>query len=287
MDSESAPRCPLCQSSSVVRFSSGTRDAHRGIERPFTFFLCQECRLRFQIPKGDPAKLFEDQEQATKGLVPFRRELRCDRDVLDSVGALTSGRRLLEIGPGDGRFLRAATEAGWHAVGVEVSERLANYSRQQSGAEVRVGHLADLALPDGSFDFVNLDHVLMYVETPAALLIEVRRVLASGGICRIREYDPDSLSARASGPGYWMYSPMHLVVWPSRSISRLAALSGMRVLRTFPGTEASFRSWVDAERMHGPLVIARCAVQFILRRIDAFGLTLAADKSYYLRSSAS
>jgi 2-polyprenyl-3-methyl-5-hydroxy-6-metoxy-1,4-benzoquinol methylase len=235
----------------------------------------------------DPTKLFEVQDQAPVKGKASRRELRCDPDVLKSFERIVSGRRLLEVGPGDGRFLESAKRDGWDCTGVDVSEQVAEYARRRSGVGVIVGNLCQLKLPAGSFDVVNLDQVLSYVKDPMALLAEVEHVLKPGGICRIREYDADSISALLAGKKYWMYCPTHLLIWPYRSVRKVATASRMNIMHIFPGTEASLTSWLDTERNLGPWNVLLGTVKFVLRRIGFFSFSVAADKVYYLRKSTS
>jgi SAM-dependent methyltransferase len=288
MRTEHSPSCPLCRSTLVVECSSGVGDAHRQIPWPFRFFLCRNCRLRFQVkPTVDPTKLFEVQDQAKVERPGRRRELRCDPDVLQSFAKIVSGRRLLEIGPGDGRFLGAARQAGWDCTGVDVSERVAEDARRRSGVDILVGSLCQLGFSAGYFDVVNFDQVLMYVEDPRAILSEVERVLKPGGICRIREYNSDSVSALLAGEKYWMYCPTVFRVWSYRSICKVAAASRMEIVRIFPGTEATLGRWLDTERSRKASDVLRCTVQFVLRKIAFRGWSVAADNVYYLQKTAS
>lgn len=283
-----SPVCPLCLSTRVVDYCSGAGDTRRKIPWSFHFFLCRDCRLRFQVkPTMPPIKFFELQDQAQVKRKASRRELRCDSDVLKSFARIVSGRRLLEIGPGDGRFLESANRGGWDCTGVDVSERVAECARSRSGVNVLVGRLCQFKFPAGSFDIVNVDQVLMYVEDPTALLAEIERVLKPGGICRIREYDPDSVSALLAGKKYWMYCPTFLLVWSYRSVRKVAAASKMAIISVFPGTEASLESWLDTERSRRTSNVVRCTVQFVLRKIAFLGWSVAADKVYYLRKTGS
>ena len=280
--------CPLCFSKHVAHYSSGVGDAYRQIPWSFRFFLCMDCRLRFQVkPAVDPTKLFELQDQAQVKRKASRRELRCDPDVLKSFARMVSGRRLLEIGPGDGRFLESAKRDNWDCTGVDVSERVAEYARRRSGINILIGDLSQFKFPADSFDVVNLDQVLMYVEDPTALLTEVERVLKPAGICRIREYDSDSVSALLAGKKYWMYCPTVLLVWSYQSICKVAAASGMEIIGIFPGTEATLGSWLDTERSRRASDVLRCTVQFMLRKIAFRGWSVAADNVYYLQKAAS
>src|SRR5690349_14205303 len=93
------------------------------------------------------------------------------------------GERVLDLGCGAGRFLRALTEAGAEAIGVELAQAAVDRARANApGADVR------LLEPDGSFplghgevDLVWCSEVLEHVADTAHTLLEARRVLRADG----------------------------------------------------------------------------------------------------------
>jgi 2-polyprenyl-6-hydroxyphenyl methylase/3-demethylubiquinone-9 3-methyltransferase len=93
------------------------------------------------------------------------------------------GERVLDLGCGAGRFLRAVGDAGAQAVGVEIAQAaLERAARLAPGAELH--HVApdgDLPLEDGSVDLVWCSEVLEHVADTAQFLTELRRVLRPGG----------------------------------------------------------------------------------------------------------
>jgi SAM-dependent methyltransferase len=286
---EKTMMCPACAGPSTRPYLSGHRDRMRVVARPFSFTRCDDCGLRFQnVGTDEAASLyadFEDIAEVTKKAA--RRALRAEDDVLDVIEGLCRerrlGRRLLDIGAGDGWLLAAARRRGFHAIGTDVSERLADVARLRSGADVLVGQLDKLRLPEGSFDIVNLDQVLMYVPSPRQFLAEVRRVLSPGGLVRVREYDAHSLSARWAGRRYWMYAPTRVQVWTRRAVREVATGAGLDVARVIAGTEARLKSWLAAERNLSPRAHAKAAAQFVARRFSVGDFAIGADTVFYLR----
>lgn len=283
----SHPACPACASRSTSAYISGTQDAFRILDRAFVFYLCGDCRLRFQLVGVDEAAgLYGDIQEAAKRTIPAsRREIRSEADVLRHLARWGGKGRLLDVGSGDGWLLAAGREAGFDCLGVDVSSQCAEVARKRSGVPVLVGQLDTLSLPPESFDYVNLDVVLMYVPEPQALLACIRRLLKPGGICRIHEYDPDSLTARRAGKRYWMYAPTHVSVWPKSSVEALARSTGFSLVRTYAGTEATLSNWLATRRDPSPRNRVTDCLLYLLRKLRAGRLSVGADTSYYLRKS--
>ncbi len=93
--------------------------------------------------------------------------------------------RLLEVGCGAGRFLRALRLARpeLRLTGVDVSRRaLARLAREAPEVETRPVEGERLPAADGEFDAVLALDVLEHLDEPDRMLAEIHRVLVPGGI---------------------------------------------------------------------------------------------------------
>ena len=112
---------------------------------------------------------------------------------------LPSRGRVLEMGCGAGRFLRAIhrQRPELELVGADVSRRALEILSETS-PEIETRWMEDTALPaaDGEFDAVLAMDVLEHLTDPVHTLTEIRRVLAPGGVFHLHvpcEADPRSL----------------------------------------------------------------------------------------------
>lgn len=289
MPDPSQPTCPACGGSRTAPFTVGQQHRARQIVRPYEFFRCGGCGLRFQVvDQAAAARLYADIEDTAPCIrKPVRRALRFPDDIVEALARLGPGRRVLDVGSGDGEFLAAAVRRGFEGVGLDVSPRLAALAQERSGARVLVGQLTEADLPRASFDCVNLDQVISYMANPRDVMREVADLLCPGGTCRIREYNPESLSARLKGKAYWMYAPTIVSVWTPAAIAALARASGLRLVRVIAGTEASLGRWLATAPQPTPARRLRDTVLFLLRRTRLGPLQVAADTVYYLQKPAS
>lgn len=147
---------------------------------------CAACRAVYRdpLPPADAASPGElaaevaahEERVAARRATEFARVIRA------------AGRpgRLLDVGTGLGYFLRAATAAGWQAIGVDADPAVVTYARTRLAVDARAGTLDAQRFPDASFDLATLWNVLDVVSDPRAVLGELRRVLAPGGRVFVR-----------------------------------------------------------------------------------------------------
>ena len=111
---------------------------------------------------------------------------RIEREmVLDLAGPL-SGRRVLDVGCGDGTYTVAAASRGALVTAVDRSDEMLEAAQQRaldSGAQIRFERADASRLPfgDEAFDVVLAVTVLCFNEDAARTIDEVARVLAPGG----------------------------------------------------------------------------------------------------------
>jgi len=140
------------------------------------------------------------------------------------------GQRLLDVGCGNGDYLRHAGDAGWQAVGIDADEKAVDVARRR-GLDARLGGIELFADEAECFDAVTLSHVLEHLHDPARLLRAAHRLLKPGGVVFIDTPNIQSCGARRWGV-HWrgLETPRHLVIF-SRSalIERLHTAGFVRI----------------------------------------------------------
>jgi SAM-dependent methyltransferase len=102
---------------------------------------------------------------------------------------LVAGRRVLDAGCGTGYGAAILASAGADDVlGIDIAEAVVEVAGalQRPGLSFESGDLRDLArLPDGAFDVVTCFEVIEHVDDPTAIVTELARVLAPGGVLAV------------------------------------------------------------------------------------------------------
>jgi SAM-dependent methyltransferase len=104
-----------------------------------------------------------------------------DRVMIERV-SLASPSRVLDVGCGEGRFVRLVTGPGRRITGIDPTRALVEAARRRDpGGDYHVGGAESLPFPDSSFDLVVSYLSLIDIEQLGRAVAEMVRVLAPGG----------------------------------------------------------------------------------------------------------
>lgn len=202
------------------------------------------------------------------------------------------GRRLLDVGCGNGQFLLLARDAGWRVRGIDFDSGAVETARRR-GLDVSAGGVETLAGESDRYDAITLSHVVEHVHDPRALLAACLRLLKPGGYFWIET--PNILSRGHARFGrHWrgLEAPRHLILFHPRALRGL--MEGVGFVRvapapwrpTYPWMDMSSRAIRDGRRQDelsaGPADRARSA---LLETANVFGagrrefVTLTAAKA--------
>lgn len=213
--------CPVCTSDRTTVVLSKTQP-----EGPLVLRRCGQCRHGFleHQPASFEAHRYEYYRQLLERPREERQtELNAQRydALLNEWETRSAGRRLLDVGCGDGHLVRLATERGWNALGIDLSEAAIEVARTW-GAACEVLDFFDLSLRPGSWDFIHMAELLEHVPEPGLFLARAEQLLVPGGQLYLTTPNFDSLSRRALGSEWNAIHFEHLSYFCPRSL-RLAA----------------------------------------------------------------
>lgn len=149
------------------------------------------------------------------------------------------GAKILDVGCGNGDFLKVAEDLGHAAVGIDPDPRAVELARGR-GLDVRRGSLPRSGLEPGSFDHIFLAHVLEHLHRPVAALEEALALLAPGGRLWISQPNAEAPGLERFGR-HWrgLEPPRHLSLTAPVRLMRLLAELGYSGIALLPAEEAA------------------------------------------------
>jgi SAM-dependent methyltransferase len=219
-------RCPACAEPWVPR----PRPLRAGV---WTVPRCRSCGTGVTTPLPDPEVLargyadphyFESRGIHHDDVLPDHRARA--RGIRDRA----PGRRLLEVGCGEGYLLAALRDEGFEVKGCDVSSTAAAAARTRFNLDIFHGGVEAADFEPAGFDVVVMLHVLEHVANPEALLRLVNRLLRDEGLLVVEV--PNINAGHVLRPGlrrHILHLPFHLVHFTPGGLAQVLSRSGFQI----------------------------------------------------------
>jgi 2-polyprenyl-3-methyl-5-hydroxy-6-metoxy-1,4-benzoquinol methylase len=137
--------------------------------------------------------------------------------------------KLLDIGCGNGEFLKFADRYGWRVVGVDFDAEAVKQARS-CGLDVRMGDVNAIDRAE-RYDFITLSHVIEHVYDPVELLRSCYGLLNDGGVLWLETPNIESM-------GYAYYKsnwrglepPRHIMLFNIKSLNEVFLKAGFQMI---------------------------------------------------------
>jgi len=196
---------------------------------------------------------------------------------LASVHRFRAPGRVLDVGCGDGSFLRALGAVGWEASGTEMDGAVVDALRRRS-LRVLQGELPALGLPEHQLDAITYFGSFEHVARPLEELRAARRLLRPEGVLLLNLTNTRCLEAwLLRGSWFGFEAPRHRYNYTLTSLERMLGQAGLRVLHaeyqdnTFISTISLARRLGLGRRyarLLGPLTLFVRGLRWMARRFD-------------------
>lgn len=154
--------------------------------------------------------------------------------------ATASGGLLLDVGCGNGAFLRLAREMGWDAAGLDFDPEAVGQARKAGFAAI-LGGVDALADQSECYDVITLSHVIEHVGDPNATLGRLYRLLKPGGVLWLETPNLGSLGHHIYGRDWrGLEPPRHLVLFNAKSLSGSLSKAGFTDIRQRWNSKGAF-----------------------------------------------
>ena len=216
--------CALCQSNqTAVLF----------VKQGIDYSECRSCGFRFSSPAVNPnlSNVITDYEAAYLGyLAPDPSDaanFASLRHWMERFRPL-QGSRILDVGAGSGKLVRALLSCGAAAEGLEPSRAL--FDHFLAGDAAFTCDMLGSFRQSPPFDVITAFDVIEHVADPVPFLADISTLLKPGGFFFVSTPDVDSVMAKIFGKLWHFYSPYHLSYFSPRTLSAAAARHGLTLL---------------------------------------------------------
>jgi 2-polyprenyl-3-methyl-5-hydroxy-6-metoxy-1,4-benzoquinol methylase len=229
IDTEPVPTCVLCGSARSKRLFQLP---------PFGYVACSRCglvRLSPRVASRNLASFYDGlyrepyehaQETLTQQLANPTFAYRASR-----LTTVATGRRLFEIGCGDGNFLAVMRARGWDVAGSEVHASAVRVARERHGLQLQSIGFEDFRIPGDGYDAIGAYHVLEHLYEPRDVLQGIRDALIPGGVLHLQLPNIGSIDGRLGRQSWFgLRCPKHVTFYEPRHLRRLLAEEGFRVV---------------------------------------------------------
>jgi SAM-dependent methyltransferase len=149
-----------------------------------------------------------------------------------STTEMTAPADVLDVGCGDGRYLKAMRNLGHRIHGIEIQGPAYDRASRIDGIRLRAPPLNEGTFPLTRFQLVTAWHVLEHVPDPMTLLESIGRVLAPDGRLVVEVPNTWSWHGRLTGTNSFnLDPPRHLHQFTQRSLTLLLGRAGYDVER--------------------------------------------------------
>lgn len=215
----------------------------------------------------DPDAAYYDDYIMTVSHSPQMRAFQHDQAqaFVDRFGL--AGRRVIEVGCGDGNYLSILRELGVQATGIEPSARFRELARA-AGHDVLAGYVtAARPVPDGPYDAFATREVLEHIPDPNDFLRGIRGSLTADGVGLV---EVPSLEQALEHQRFYDFFVDHVNYFSAGTLARLLEANGFLVLEVTRGMGGEYLQAlvrVDAGRDLSTLQRAVDSVSEQLRRL--------------------
>ena len=220
--------CKICGSSDVYELYSNS-----------IFCICHCKTCDFKHKENAEAYDFNKMVYEDNGWIDDRdksksRWRRSRKKGLQSFKKYLLPGSFVEIGPGDGWYLKHALDNGYKPIGIETSKRNVEYIERTHGIKCFHGRLEDANLEKDSIDNVLISHLIEHIQNPKELILNIRDILKPQGRLIIFTPNAASYTERLFGADNSFYNTFdHLSFFSPKSITHLARITELEVKTIF------------------------------------------------------
>lgn len=222
MQPSSLAACPVCK---------GTDFRPKFKKQGQQYWACRRCR--FVFARSDRNANFADLSQFEPAYLEYLEKNETSADHVHVVGWIrefvdVGHSAILDVGCGNGAFVRHLADTGADAVGIEPARAV--YERYLAADPRFILGALERCSMERRFDVVTMLDVIEHVERPDRMVSAARTVLRNGGYVFVSTPDIGSRAARLSGRHWHFMNRYHLSYFSRETLATLFANHGFELV---------------------------------------------------------
>ena len=200
-----------------------------------SIFECLDCQVlfaenyakeRIEIYDGDYAAWHESND-GNESQIAYAKKMAFKSQIMEIKNFVNLfGKRILDVGTGNGYLLEALRELGCNSYGTEISSHSARISEEKFPGKIFKGELKDADYEAGFFDVIFLTDVLEHLSNPSGTILEINRILKRGGFIFIISPNSGSITRKILGKKWFQYKYEHIFYFNKKSLENILDKNG-------------------------------------------------------------
>ncbi len=249
-------KCKVCHSQSNKLFD--VKDINqKTTEETFHYYRCESCKLTFleNVP-ANLSQYYGDNYSAYSTVDEvYQNPSQYDLGKIEILKTYVTGKKILEVGPGNGVFAYLSISSGYDLDVIEMDKKCCEFLETTlniSNVYNSENILETLRRITTKYDAIVLWHVIEHICDTELVINELAKKLNDNGTLIIAAPNPDALQFKIF-KRYWKHldAPRHINLIPIRLLRKLANNSGLHVEHFFTNDPVnsifnSYGWWVES-----------------------------------------
>jgi len=223
--------CPVCRSESILNYFK---------DDPY-LKECKDCKITFThpFPEGITEAYSEDYYKILHEK-QLRQRVKLWRKRLKIVKKFCKSGKLLDVGTGDGLFLKVAKTAHFKICGTEISPAAVRAAKNLYDLNIHLTEIENADFEENSFDVITIWHVIEHVKNPLEALKKLYKLSKPGAVVFVATPNLDKHVARIiyrlkRNKPYPFYCPkgeQHLFHFTESTLKKIIKKAGFNIIYT-------------------------------------------------------
>ncbi len=187
---------------------------------------CSKCYFVFFKSKPTNYELQKHYERYSRDEKISKITIKRYNELLNQFETYRSNNNILEVGCGNGHFLKEAKIRNWNTFGTEFTENAVEICRKK-GLFIHQGELDVVNYKTESFDCIIFIEVIEHINNPIEEVLKFSKLLRTGGVLYITTPNFNSFASRFLKEKWTCVEyPEHLTYYTPKTLDQLLTKSG-------------------------------------------------------------